>query len=85
MRELLLDLGVRRPGAVRREMTVRFIPTGVRADYVVYLGAAGGRLEVRRPSGLVWLLGADEAGVLGPGGLERIERQWQGVCGEGAR
>ena len=74
-----------RPGTVRRRMTVRFAQTGVRADYVVHLGAAGGRIEVRRPSGLVWLLGADEPGVLGPGGLERIERQWQRVCGEDVR
>jgi len=74
-----------RPGTVRRRMTVRFAPTGVRADYVVHLGETGGRIEVRRPSGLVWLLGADEPGVLGPGGLERIERQWQRVCGEDVR
>jgi prepilin-type N-terminal cleavage/methylation domain-containing protein len=74
------DMGISR----RKELTVRFTPWGVNEDYVIELaeGAGGGgtRIEVRRPSGLVWLVPAEEPGPFDPGSLSAIEQYWERHC-----
>lgn len=74
------DRGITR----RRELTVRFTPWGVSEDYVIALdeGASRGgmRIEVRRPSGLAWLLPADTPSAFGRESMGAIEDYWQVHC-----
>jgi len=87
------DRGISR----RRELTVRFTPWGVEEDYVIALddasGASGGRdgrgparrIEVRRPSGLVWLVPGDVPGPLDRASIRAVEEYWRANCrGAGA-
>jgi len=79
------DRGISR----RRELTVRFTPHGVREDYVIALAgepAAGGmRIEVRRPSGLVWLLPGEEPSAFDRASLAAIEEYWNRHCRSAGR
>jgi len=74
------DMGISR----RTELSVRFFPWGVNEDYVIELAEAarpgGMRIEVRRPSGLVWLLPAERPSTFDPGSLAAIEDYWERHC-----
>lgn len=68
----------------RKELTVRFTPWGVNEDYVIALaevpGRAGTRIEVRRPSGLVWLLPDDRPGDFDRESMAAIGNYWEAHC-----
>lgn len=74
------DRGITR----RTELTVRFTPWGVGEDYVIALAGgparAGARIEVRRPSGLAWLLPAEAPSPFDRGSMGTIEGYWRAHC-----
>ncbi len=74
------DRGISR----RAELTVRFTPWGVSEDYVIALkessGRGGARIEVRRPSGLAWLVPGETPSAFDPESLGAIESYWQSYC-----
>jgi len=85
--ELLEDVGTLmkippdRGGSSRRELTIRFEPWGVGADYVVALQTGDPmRIEVRRPSGLVWLVPAEKPSPFDRESFLAIENYWRDWC-----
>jgi type II secretory pathway pseudopilin PulG len=74
------DRGVSR----RKELTVRFTPWGVSEDYVIALAEepvrTGMRIEVRRPSGLAWLLPEDAPSAFDRESMAALENYWEAHC-----
>ena len=74
------DRGIAR----RKELTLRFAPWGVEQDYVIALqegyGQAGMRIEVRRPSGLAWLLDGETPSLFDRESMGAIEDYWRAYC-----
>jgi len=66
-----------------QELTVVFTPQGVTSDYVIGLAPTFGesvQIEIRRPSGLVWLVRPGSPDSLSRGQLASIDDYWQGHC-----
>ena len=66
-----------------QELTVVFSPQGVTSDYVIGLSPVSGesvQIEIRRPSGLVWLARPDSPDSLFREQLASIDDYWQGHC-----
>jgi type II secretion system protein H len=62
-------------------MDVRMEPSGVDSDYVIDFGdAAPMRIEVRRPSGLVWLVDAKTEDLLDRQNLTDAQDYWARHC-----
>jgi prepilin-type N-terminal cleavage/methylation domain-containing protein len=62
-------------------MDIRLEPWGVDADYLIDLGGPHSmRIEVRRPSGMVWLLDDQAGESLGGEGLSAAEAYWEANC-----
>lgn len=71
-------------------MTVRFTPRGAGEDYVIALddewSTAPARIEIRRPSGLAWLVPSDTPLAAGPATsldlarLEQMDSFWRNYC-----
>ena len=84
----LLEVPTRQTGQEDEELTVVFTPSGVCADYIIGLaGPTGraGRIEIRRPSGMAWLVSANAPAGLTPESLARIEDYWQSHCRKAGR
>jgi len=85
--DLLEDVGTLmkippdRGASARRELTIRFEPWGVTADYVVTVRTGEPmRIEVRRPSGLIWLVPGDKPSPLDRRSFLTIENHWRDYC-----
>lgn len=65
------------------EMTVVFTPQGVGRDYRITLAeetATSAQIEIRRPTGLVWLVRPDTSASLSEKNLAAIDTYWRNHC-----
>jgi Tfp pilus assembly protein FimT len=65
------------------EMTVVFTPQGVRRDYRITLAeesATSAQIELRRPTGLVWLVRPETSASLSEKNLAAMDTYWQHHC-----
>ena len=61
-------------------MTVVFTPCGVQRDYLIdFAGdhAQAARIEIRRPSGLIWLVPSDVPAGLAEDNLDAVDTYWR--------
>ena len=64
-----------------RAMDIRLEPWGTEADYVIDLGGRRPmRIEIRRPSGMAWLVDADPDPALDTRGLSEAQDYWEANC-----
>ncbi len=73
----LMQVPPDRSAARRESLTIHFTPLGVAQDSVIELPGPAGRIEVRRPSGLVRLVGPDQASPAADDDLRAVQDYWQ--------